>query len=58
MHNGKKNIPFFNYPSLFNDHREELLDIFSEVSSRGAFIMQNELIEFETDLNVAICGSI
>tara|TARA_Y100000588_G_C14280386_1_gene936819 strand:+ start:9818 stop:10933 length:1116 start_codon:yes stop_codon:yes gene_type:complete len=50
MHNGKKNIPFFNYPSLFNDHREELLDIFSEVSSRGAFIMQNELIEFETNI--------
>ena len=50
MHNNKKNIPFFNYPSLFNDHEEGLIKIIKEVSSKGAFIMQDELKEFETNL--------
>tara|TARA_B100001029_G_C15059651_1_gene457292 strand:+ start:1176 stop:2294 length:1119 start_codon:yes stop_codon:yes gene_type:complete len=46
----KKNIPFFNYPSLFNDHEENLMQIIKEVSSKGAFIMQSELEEFEKKL--------
>ncbi len=44
------NIPFFNYPDLFAQHSEDLTDIFQKVSSRGAFIMQNDLIEFEDNL--------
>lgn len=43
-------IPFFNYQSLFNEHQENLIKIISEVSSRGAFIMQTELHEFEERL--------
>lgn len=42
-----KKISFFNYPSLFNDHRKELTRIFQKVSSGGAFIMQEDLLEFE-----------
>ncbi len=45
-----KNIPFFNYPDLFAQHSKELTDIFQSVSSRGAFIMQNDLIQFEDKL--------
>ncbi len=43
-------IPFFNYQALFNEHKEPLTNIFSEVSSKGAFIMQSELDEFEKSL--------
>ena len=43
-----RNIPFFNYPSLFKEHEEKLVDIFKTVSSKGAFIMQSELEEFES----------
>ena len=45
-----KKIPFFNYPDLFAQHSEELTNIFQAVSSRGAFIMQNDLAEFEDRL--------
>ena len=45
-----KIIPFFNYSSLFNNDKKNLIDIFESVSSRGAFIMQNELDDFETSL--------
>ena len=42
-----KSVPFFNYPSLFNQHEEKLTEIFKNVSSSGAFIMQSELSSFE-----------
>ena len=44
------NIPFFKYPDLFTQHSEDLTDIFQKVASRGAFIMQNDLVEFEDNL--------
>ena len=44
-------IPFFDYPRLFLDKKEDYLNIFSEVSSRGAFIMQKDLYEFEKNLS-------
>lgn len=43
-------IPFFNYQSLYEEHKDSLLRIFSEVSSKGAFIMQSELTKFENEL--------
>lgn len=46
----KRSIPFFEYPRLYTDDRESLLEIFDEVSKRGAFIMQKELQEFELTL--------
>tara|TARA_B100001250_G_scaffold300104_1_gene261785 strand:- start:19335 stop:20441 length:1107 start_codon:yes stop_codon:yes gene_type:complete len=45
-----KAIPFFNYPALFEEHEDNLTDIFRNVSSSGAFIMQSELSDFETRL--------
>lgn len=45
-----KNIPFFNYQSLFENHKDELTKIFQDVASRGAFIMQEDLAHFEANL--------
>lgn len=41
------NIPFFNYPDLYLKQEKKLIEIFSDVGSRGAFIMQQDLEEFE-----------
>ncbi|MDA9652336.1 DegT/DnrJ/EryC1/StrS family aminotransferase [Pseudomonadota bacterium] len=41
------NIPFFNYPRLYTDQKTDMLRIFEDVASRGAFIMQSDLLEFE-----------
>ena len=43
-------VPFFDYPRAYLDDRENFLRIFDEVCSRGAFIMQKELVAFETEL--------
>jgi len=48
--NQNKNIPFFNYPDLFAQHSKELTKVFQAVSSRGAFIMQDDLSKFEDKL--------
>jgi dTDP-4-amino-4,6-dideoxygalactose transaminase len=40
-------IPFFNYPRAYLDDRDNLLKIFDEVGKRGAFIMQQDLRDFE-----------
>ena len=52
----KMKIPFFNYPRVFLDERESLLSILDEVGSRGAFIMQQDVNNFETSL-AAYTGS-
>ena len=44
-------IPFFEYPRLFLDKKDEYINIFSEVASRGAFIMQSDLDKFEKNLS-------
>jgi len=41
------NIPFFNYPRLYIDQKEKMTEIFDDVCSRGAFIMQSDLKNFE-----------
>ena len=43
-------IPFFDYPRLFLDKKDEYMNIFSEVGSRGAFIMQSDVDIFEKKL--------
>lgn len=43
-------IPFFNYPQLFLQHQKNLVKIFNDVGSRGAFILQKDLQEFEQSL--------
>jgi dTDP-4-amino-4,6-dideoxygalactose transaminase len=40
-------IPFFDYPGLFKEHEEEFIHVTHDVLSRGAFIMQRDLHEFE-----------
>ena len=42
-----RSIPFFDYPRLYTDKRDEFLKIFDDVCSRGAFIMQKDLESFE-----------
>lgn len=46
----KKEIPFFNYPFLFEEDKANYMRIFEDISSRGAFILQKELTDFETEL--------
>ena len=45
-----KNIPFFNYPALFEENEKEYLAIVQDVLRRGAYIMQSDLEEFEESL--------
>ena len=40
-------IPFFNYAELYNQNKSEYLKIIEDVCSRGAFILQSDLEEFE-----------
>jgi dTDP-4-amino-4,6-dideoxygalactose transaminase len=44
------NVPFFPYSHIYKQYEPELLAIFQDVASRGAFIMQDELKSFEKNL--------
>lgn len=46
----KKSIPFFNYPYLFKHKEEKFVEIFKDIGTRGAYILQNDLIQFESNL--------
>ena len=43
-------IPFFRYPHLFDQQRDELLAAVLDVMERGAYILQNDLRRFEERL--------
>jgi len=45
-----KNVPFFNYQSLFKDNEKNLIEIFSDIGERGAYIMQDDLSNFESKI--------
>lgn len=45
-----RKIPFFDYPQLFTDEEDLMLDLVRDVGRRGAFIMQKDLLEFEKTL--------
>ena len=45
-----KNIPFFNYPYLFEPEEEQLTSIIKNVCKRGAYVLQKDLEEFEQNL--------
>ena len=45
-----RNVPFFNYPHVFQSNRAKFMQTFEQVGNRGAFIMQKELAEFEQNL--------
>ena len=46
----QRHIPFFNYPSLFQQKEKEFLSIIQDVCQRGAYILQKDLEEFENNL--------
>jgi dTDP-4-amino-4,6-dideoxygalactose transaminase len=46
-----KKVPFFDYPRLWLDDRDQFLKIIDEVSSSGGFIMQEDLSNFESNLS-------
>jgi len=50
----KKNIPFFNYPALFKVQEKEIMEALHDVMSRGAYIMQRDLEEFEKNIKELI----
>ena len=43
-------IPFFDYQKLFLEKKDDYLNIFSSVSSKGAFILQEDVDLFEDNL--------
>jgi len=45
-----KNIPFFDYPRLWNDDKKNFLDTIDNVASSGGFILQKEVSNFEIEL--------
>ena len=44
-------IAFFEFRRLFLDIKDEYINIFSDVASRGAFIMQDDVDIFEKNLS-------
>jgi dTDP-4-amino-4,6-dideoxygalactose transaminase len=46
----KRSVPFFNYSHLFKSHEEDYTNIFKDVCSRGAYILQKDLRAFEEHL--------
>jgi dTDP-4-amino-4,6-dideoxygalactose transaminase len=45
-----RNVPFFNYPFVFKSREDDFVRIFKDVCSRGAYILQKDLVEFESNL--------
>lgn len=45
-----RTVPFFDYPRVYTDQRDELIRIFDDVGSRGAFILQKDVKDFEEAL--------
>ena len=45
-----KQIPFFNYPALFEQRKHEFNKVIGNVLERGAYIMQKDLLDFEENL--------
>ena len=50
----KKNILFFNYSALFKAQEKEIMDTLHDVMSRGAYILQRDLEEFEGNIKKLI----
>jgi dTDP-4-amino-4,6-dideoxygalactose transaminase len=46
----RRSIPFFDYPGLFREYEAEFMAAIHDVMSRGAYIMQKDLFEFEDTL--------
>ncbi len=46
----QRQVPFFNYPALFRHDEDEFMQVIRGVLSKGAYILQQELEEFERNL--------
>jgi len=46
----QRTVPFFDYPHVFTADEHELLGVIQRVATRGAFIMQSDLEEFERNI--------
>lgn len=46
-----RKVPFFDYSRLYLDNKKQLQNILEDVGTRGAYIMQQDLVEFETRLS-------
>ena len=46
----RRTIPFFNYPHVFQQQKDEIVPSMMKVLERGAFIMQDELDRFEKEI--------
>ncbi len=46
----RRDIPFFNYSALFKAREDEYMEVLHDVLSRGAYIMQSDLEDFEENL--------
>ena len=44
-------VPFFDYPSVFKQFEAPLNKILTDICSKGAYILQKELIDFVEQLN-------
>ena len=44
------NVPFFNYQHIFKSNEEKFISIIKDIGNRGAYILQKDLEEFETNL--------
>jgi dTDP-4-amino-4,6-dideoxygalactose transaminase len=45
-----RRVPFFDYPRLFTSQELEMMEVIRGVLSRGAYILQSDLSDFETAL--------
>ncbi len=52
-----RNVPFFDYPQVYLRDKENLLRVFDDVCSRGAFILQKDKTEFEINLSKFVKSS-
>lgn len=50
MRDSPRSVPFFDYPGLFSERKDEYLEVISTVLSGGRFILQEELEQFEAHL--------
>lgn len=46
----RMDVPFFNWAQLYSERRTEFARIWDETAARGAFILQDEVAEFEVAL--------
>lgn len=49
-----KSVPFFNYPALFKKQEKEIMNVIHDVLSRGAYILQKDLADFEENIKSLI----